>query len=161
MHYTHLVTKHSDSSCRGNLIDSEPHSGEASGDSQDARLCERGDRLTCHEESETTGVDGETLCRCADRVEGCSYYCDDAQTLAIQQPRCREDERDVGKHVDHGQPVDCHLLLVRVSGQRLVVVSMDDVEDDVQVDPLVSVAGGKSGKEKHHDPASLKHAHGD
>ena len=113
--------------------------------------------ISCHYELSSVCA----LCRGADRVERGSNNCDDSQTLAIQQPRCREDEGDVRKHVDHGQPVDGHLLSWRVSGQRFVVVAMDDVEDDVQVDPLVSVAGGKSGEQKHHDPAPLKHAYCD
>ena len=53
-----------------------------------------------------------------------------------------------------------YLLLVRRPGQTLVVVAVDDVADDVQVDPLVGVDGRAAGEQPDHEPALAVHARG-
>ena len=51
-----------------------------------------------------------------------------------------------------------YLLLVRRPGQTFVVVAVDDVADDVQVDPLVGVDGRAAGEQPDHEPALTVHA---
>ena len=48
------------------------------------------------------------------------------ETLFVQQPCGRKDEWYVGKHIHHGQPVNGQLLLVWVTRQTLIIVSVKE-----------------------------------
>ena len=107
---THLVAEHADGGGRGHLVGAEPDGGEAGRDAEHEDLGDSADGLAGHEDEEGAGVDGDTLDPGAEGVEEGSEDGDDPQTAAVEEPGGRQDERDVGQHVDHRQPVDGELV---------------------------------------------------
>ena len=62
-----------------------------------------------HEDEEGARIDGDTLDPGAEGVKEGREDGDDPQAVAVEEPGGRQDERDVGQHVDHRQPVDGEL----------------------------------------------------
>jgi len=62
-----------------------------------------------------------------------------------EYPGSREDERDVGDHVDHGGPVDGKVADA--------VVLVDDVRDDRVLNPLHGVGSRVNDEQTQHKPS--------
>lgn len=144
---THLIPKHADGARSGDLVRAEPHGRQAGWHPEDEHLGEGATGLPEHGHPKQVGLDAEHLDPSPGAVERVGQQRRDAQSLVVQEPGGREDEGNVGDHVNHGQPVH---------GDRVhAVVAYDDVADDGELVPLEGVAQGIAEEEENDDPAIL------
>lgn len=77
-------------------------------------------------------------------VEGRAHHHDVPETSVVEQPHDRQDERDVGEAIDHGEPVNGHSVDA--------IEAHEDVADDAVLQPHEAIAHGVDGEEEKHDP---------
>ena len=82
-------------------------------------------------------------------VESRASEGDGPQAELLQEPGHGQEQRDVGQHVAHGQPVDG-------KGTDPVEVH-EDVIDGAVLDPLEGVAHGVAAEHQDHRPPALAH----
>jgi len=134
-----LISEYSDGCCGRYFVNSEPHSRQSSRDPQNEDLGDGTDSLSEEEQPVPVWTDRAAFDPCPGSVKEASEDGRQPQTPSIEQPRGREDQRDVSDHVDHRQHVDCHALAEVSIRKTGVVVDLDLVADDNQMEPLVSV----------------------
>lgn len=129
-HY--LVPKDSNGAGGGDLTGAEPDRGDARGHAQDEDLGQGADDLPQDGDGEEVRLQAAQLHPGAQGVEGRAGQGDEAQAPLVQQPGDGEEQRDVGDHVAHGEPVD---------GEGAhAVEAHEDVVDAAVLDPLEGVA---------------------
>lgn len=150
---TYLVSEDTNGSGCGHFIRTKPDCSKTCWYSQDENLGDGADGLSEHEQCKPVRRHSSTLNPGSQSIEKSGQDTDDPQPLLVQQPGGWENERDVCQHVDHGEPVNGHHLLVAGPRQALVVIPLYDISDNVEVDPLVGIGEGVGGEEKHHEPS--------
>lgn len=142
----YLVPEHTDGAGGGHLIRTEPHRRGSGRHPEDEDLRQRAAELSQEGDGEQVGSDAGHLDPRAGTVERRGRERDDPEPLLVQQPGDREDERDVGQHVDHGHPV---------YGEGLHAVELhEDVVDDAVLDPLVRVTQRVGAEQQDDEPAA-------
>ncbi|KAL0601984.1 putative uncharacterized protein CCDC28A-AS1 [Plecturocebus cupreus] len=137
----------------GNLISPEPDGSDAGGHAQDENLGHGADELTHHGDWEEVRPQAAQLHPGSQAVESRAGEGNGAQAELLQQPGHWQEQRDVGQHVAHGQPVNG-------KGADPVEVH-EDVIDGAVLDPLEGVAHGVAAEHQDHGPtapANLDHA---
>lgn len=148
--FPYLVPKDPDGAGGGHFVRTEPHGGDPRRHPEDEHPGHSGAELPQKGDGEQVLSDAEHLDPGPGAVERRGHQRDDAEPLSVQQPGDREDEGDVGQHVDHGHPV---------YGEGVHVVEIhEDVVDDAVLDPLVGVTQGVGAEEEDDHPASLVQA---
>uniref|UniRef100_K7EYY9 Uncharacterized protein n=1 Tax=Pelodiscus sinensis TaxID=13735 RepID=K7EYY9_PELSI len=127
----HLVAQHGHRAGSGHLLGPKPDGGDAGGQSQDEDLGHGAHGLGQQGEWVEALADAEALQPGAQAVEARAQQGSEAQAAGVQQPGGRQDERHVGHHVDHGEPV--HV------GVGDAVEAHEDAAQDAVLDPLEGV----------------------
>lgn len=127
----HLIAQHGHGAGGGDLGGAEPDGSDAGGQPQDEDLRDGAHGLRRHGERVAAGCQAGALEPRAQRVQPRAQQRREAQAAGVQQPGGGQDERHVGHHVHHGEPVYLR------EGHAVEVD--EDVAKDAVLDPLESV----------------------
>ena len=119
------------------------------GHTRDEDLGHGADDLAQHGDWEEMWLQAAHLHPGPQAVESGASEGDGPQAELLQEPGHRQEQRDIGQHVAHGQPVDG-------KGTDPVEVH-EDVIDGAVLDPLEGVAHGVVAEHQDHRPPPLAH----